>query len=415
MSERPDSVLPFEVFVALRYLREGRAQSRLILAAVSTGVAVIVFLSALINGLQQSLIDQTLGTQPHVTLRPPEEVPRALAAAERDAPPATVLIEKAPQRARSVDQWPMVLRDVQSVSGVKAVSPMVSGPGFASRGAASRPVVLRGVDLPSLARVIRIVDRVRLGRYDIGGGDAIVGTELANALGVSLGDKLHLRSDAGGAQTVTVGGIFDLGNKDVNQRWVVLPMHAAQALLDRPGAITSIEVKVSEVFDADRVAAALHERTGLDAESWMKANAQLLVGLRSQNSSKYMIQFFVIVAVTLGIASVLIVSVVQKSREVGILRAFGTSRGRVQRIFLIQGGVLGTAGALLGCALGAGLSRFFELLATNPDGSPTFPVDLHAGLFVGATLLATGVGIAAAVLPARRAAALDPAQVIRYG
>jgi lipoprotein-releasing system permease protein len=404
----------FELFVAIRYLREGRVQTSLILAAVSMGVAVIVFLSALINGLQRSLIDQTLGFQPHVTLRPPEEVPRPLAPAAAHSG-ATLIVEKAPQRARSIDQWQNVVRDVGLVRGVVAVSPTVSGSGFAARGAATRSVVLRGVDLPSLARVIRIADRMRTGRYEIGGTEVLVGTDLADALGVGLGDKIRLSSETGGGQLMTIGGVFDLGNKDVNQRWIVLPLHAAQALLDRPGAITTIEVKVSDVFEADLIADILRERSALEAESWMKANAQLLVGLRSQNSSKYMIQFFVVIAVTLGIASVLIVSVVQKSREIGILRAFGTSRGRVQRVFLIQGGLLGTAGALLGCAFGIGLSLFFETMARNADGSPTFPVDLDPWLFVGATSLATAIGLAAAVLPARRASALDPAQVIRYG
>lgn len=404
----------FEIFVAIRYMREGRAQTGLILTAVSVGVAVIVFLSALINGLQQSLIDQTLGAQSHVTLKPPEDIPRSLGPLDKRAA-ATFIVEKAPQRARSIDQWQTVLANIEHVDGVVAVSPTVSGSGFASRGTASKPILVRGVDLARLARVIRIADRVRSGRYEIGGTDALIGTELADALGVGLGDKIRLASDAGGDQLVTVGGVFDLGNKDVNQRWVILPLHAAQVLLDRPGATTSIEVKVTSVFDADRVAEVLRERTGLEAESWMKVNAQLLVGLRSQNSSKYMIQFFVVVAVTLGIASVLIVSVVQKSREVGILRAFGTSRGRVQRIFLIQGGLLGSAGAVLGCGLGVVLSLFFESMARNADGSPTFPVDLNLVLFASASALATAIGLIAAVLPARRAARLDPAQVIRYG
>ena len=126
-----------------------------------------------------------------------------------------------------------------------------------------------------------------------------------------------------------------------------------------------------------------------------------------------MIQFFVVVAVALGIASVLIVSVVQKSREVGILRAVGTARWRVQRVFLIQGGVLGLAGSFLGSALGALLAKLFEGVALTPEGTPRFPVELPASLFISASLLATGVGLLAALLPARRAARLDPMTAIR--
>jgi lipoprotein-releasing system permease protein len=145
----------------------------------------------------------------------------------------------------------------------------------------------------------------------------------------------------------------------------------------------------------------------------MESNAQLLVGLRSQSSSSYLIQVFVVLAVALGIASVLAVSVIQKRREIGILRATGTRAGRISRIFLIQGGILGMAGAIVGVALGIGLGLFFAGLARNPDGSPIFPVALSAGLYLRTTLIAVGVGVFAAAIPARRAARLDPATAIR--
>ena len=128
-----------------------------------------------------------------------------------------------------------------------------------------------------------------------------------------------------------------------------------------------------------------------------------------------MIEFFVAVAVALGIASVLIVSVVQKSKEIGILRATGTTARRVRRIFIIQGGVLGGLGSLVGCGLGALFAMSFEKFALNPDGSPTVPVQLDASLFLGASLLAIGIGLLSAYVPARRAARLDPATAIRHG
>ncbi len=108
-------------------------------------------------------------------------------------------------------------------------------------------------------------------------------------------------------------------------------------------------------------------------------------------------------------------SVVQKSREIGILRAVGTAPRRVLRVFLIQGGVLGLAGSFVGSALGALFAKLFEGIARGPDGAPRFPVHLDAPLFLFATALATGVGLLAAVLPARRAAKLDPATAIRNG
>ena len=243
----------------------------------------------------------------------------------------------------------------------------------------------------------------------------MIGTELAKSLGLAVGDKLRIVSTEGRDDVFTVRGIFDLGNKDVNERWVLVSLRAAQSLLDLADGVSTIELRVRDIFAADRVARRVEASTGLVADSWMRINSELMIGLRAQSSSSYMIQFFVVVAVALGIASVLVVSVVQKSREIGILKAVGTTTGRIKRVFLIQGGLLGLAGSAIGCGIGTALALSFATLARNPDGSPTFPVDLNAGLYLSATLIATATGLIAAVVPARRAARMDPATVIRYG
>jgi lipoprotein-releasing system permease protein len=185
--------------------------------------------------------------------------------------------------------------------------------------------------------------------------------------------------------------------------------------LELPGSVSTIEAKVNDVFRADWVASQAAARTGLDADSWMKLNAQLLIALKSQSSSSYMIQFFVMLTVMLGIASVLVVSVVQKSKEIGILKATGTTTRSITKIFMIQGAMVGIVGSLLGSLVGTGLSLLFASLAKNSDGSPTFPVDLGPTRFALAFGVALTVGLLAAVAPARRAASLDPAKVIRYG
>jgi len=404
--------MPFEWFVALRYLREAKAQTALILAAVSVGVGVIVFLSALINGLQASLIDKTLGAQPHVTLHAPREAPRPLVfdtaerAISRD-------IQATSQRLRSIDQWPTVLADALRAPGVTAATPLVTGAGFAVHADTKEAVVIQGLDPEAYLAIIDIRKKLVAGRFDVAGGVVTIGATLAADLGAGVGDKIRVVTTEGATDVVTIGGIFKLGNEGVDRTWLLTSLRHAQALYALPGGATMIQLKVADVFGAERIARDLHDATGLDADSWMKLNAELLAGLSAQSSSKLMIQFFVVVAVALGIASVLIVAVVQKSREIGILRAVGTPSRRVLRVFLIQGGVLGLAGSFLGSALGTALSRLFESVARNPDGAPKFPVQLDAQLFVSASLLATSVGVLAALLPARRAARLDPATAIR--
>ncbi|MHB1168161.1 MAG: FtsX-like permease family protein [Longimicrobiales bacterium] len=304
---------------------------------------------------------------------------------------------------------------VESLPGVVAVAPTVAGPAMAVRGPGSGSVAVRGIEPESYGRIVDIDRRIVEGSADLPSAHALIGTELATDLGLGIGDRIRLQTGAEQSAVYTIEGIFDFGAKELNERWVFIPLRAAQTMFGLEGGVSTIEVVGTGIFEAEALARRIGERTGLRAESWMATNAQLLVALRSQGSSSIMIQAFVILAVALGIASVLAVSVVQKAREIGILRATGTSTGKVVRVFLIQGGLLGVGGAIVGIAIGTLLALFFANLAQNPDGSPTFPVALTPQLFARALLTAVIVGILSAALPARRAARLDPADAIRNG
>ena len=403
----------FEVIVSLRFLREGRFQTLLTLAGVAVGVAVIVFLSALISGLQTSLVANTLGSQPHVVVRPVDETARRMV--EEGTAVVAARVEKAAMRTRTLPDWPLNLERIDRVPGVTATSPIAAGAAFAVKGDVSKAVALRGVDPARFDAIVNITGRLKAGRFRLDGSDVVLGVGLAADLGLGVGDKVRLVTEGGRSDVFTVGGVFDLGAKDLNERWILSSIRSAQTLLNLEDGITSIEVRVDSIFDADRMAADITDRTGLVAETWMEINRPLLVGLKSQNVSSWMIQFFVVLAVALGIASVLVVAVVQKSREIGILKAIGTSTRQTMAIFFLQGGLLGLVGSALGCVLGALLAIGFRSTALAPDGSPIFPVDLGWTRFVAASAMATVVGIVAAVAPARRAARLDPAEVIRYG
>lgn len=402
----------FELHMALRFLKEGRMQTALILAGISTGVGVIIFISALIGGLQESIIDRTLGTQAHVILRPPEEEARPQLDRERQ----TVLehIQRPAQRLHSILGWPQLLADLRRRPEVTAASPTVAGSAFAQRGTASRSVALRGVDPESYSGILDLRSKLTEGTFDVTGTHIVVGVELAKELGLSVGDTLRLTAPEERSEVFTISGLFDVGNKDLNLRWVFVSLREGQTLMNLSGGVSTVEVKVRDIFGAEKAAREIHAATGLIADSWMTQNSELLIGLRGQSSSSAMIQFFVIVAVMLGIASVLVVSVIQKGRQIGILRAFGTRREQVLRIFLIQGGLLGVVGSLGGIALGTFLALFFQSLVSNQDGTPMFPVALTASLYARSVLVALLTGLVGAWLPARRAAKLDPAVAIRY-
>lgn len=406
--------MPFELFVALRYLRDGRLQTVLILTGIAVGVGVIIFLSALITGLQESLIAQTLGSQPLVVVSPPGEDPRPIPTAG-----AGVLelfeIEQSPERVSSILEWQAMAALLRGMEGVTAVAPTISGSGIAARGPGFLALTLRGIEPESYREVVDLESRMVQGSVDLEGFQAVVGTRLAEALGVGVGGRIRLQVSGDRGGVYTISGIFDYGSNELNERLVFVSLRSAQTLFDLPGGVSALEVRGDEIFEADALAARIADRTGLEAESWIARNEDLLVGLRSQSMSSAMIQVFVILAVALGIASVLTVSVVQRAREIGILRAMGTRSRSVTRIFLLQGAILGTIGSLLGIALGTFLALFFARLALGPDGSALFPVNLTAALYLRSVGIALAVGVMAALLPARSAAGMDPAGVIRDG
>ncbi len=147
----------------------------------------------------------------------------------------------------------------------------------------------------------------------------------------------------------------------------------------------------------------------------MQTNAQLLTALSNQTLTNRLIRAFVVLIVALGIASVLVVSVVQKSREIGILRAMGASRRAILLVFLLQGAILGAIGSAGGTLVGLALVRAFARVFRNPDGTVLFRPEVSPALLLGTAGVALAVGIIAAAIPARRAARLDPVEAIRNG
>ena len=401
--------LPFAWMVCLRYLREGRMQTLLILAGVTGGVAVIIFLTTLISQLQVSIIDKTLGSQAHIVIRPPQAVNVTTLPPDSTA----AIIQPRAQRLRSVDQWASVARLAEQTSGVLAVSPMLSGAGFAVRADASQSIALMGVDAQAYQRIVRMPKYLQSGTFDVAGTNAVIGSELAKDLGIVVGDKLRLVTMDGRNDLFSVAGIFDIGNRDLNRRWVFTSIKVAQSLLDLPGGITQLDLRVEDLFGAEATARQLQAQTGLTVDSWMQTNAQLLSALNSQSMSNNLIRFFVTVIVAVGIASVLVVSVVQKQKEIGILRAMGASPRRIMSVFLLQGGFYGLMGSALGSALAFGLLNFFAKITRNADGTALVNGELEVAVVASACVLALVVGLLAAALPARRAARMDPVQAIR--
>lgn len=399
--------LPFEWIAATRFLREGRTQSLLIIVGVGVGVSVIVFMSALLSGLQSNLVKRTLSSQAHLVLLPAEEIARP------QFGEGQALVQKQAQRLRSIDQWQALRGRLEQLPEIAAISPVASGPAFAVRGDANKSINLIGIEPANYVRVIELDQKMVGGELRVNAGEALIGIELARDLGATLGDKLRINASSGASDTLTIVGLFDLGNKAANARNVYVSLRTAQSLLDLVGGVSSIDLALHDMYQAEALSQRLNAETGLIADSWIKTNAQFFTALTSQRISSNVIRFFIGLSVAFGIASVLVVSVVQRSREIGILRAMGASRGQMLRTFLLQGGIVGLLGSLLGSALAWSFLALWRTLAVNADGTPMFMIEVEPGLVLIAAAGATLVGVLAALMPARRAASLDPVIAIR--
>ncbi len=407
-----NALLPFEWITALRFLREGRLQSLFIIAGAAIGVAVIVFMSALLDGMQGNLFRRVLSSQPHIVL----ERPRQVARAQRQPSAGQTLlatVQLPSQRLNSIDQWQKVRDQMRTRARVRTVSPTATGPAFIVRGDVSMAISLIGIDPEQYIRIVPLHEKIIAGTFRMTNADMLVGKQLVEDLGVQLGDKLRILTAGGGNLTLTIVGVVDLGSRSANVRNVYVLLSTAQNLISLIGGVSSIDLTVDDPYAAEIIAQSIASETGLRALSWIATNNQFFLGLNAQRFSSQMIRLFVGLSVAAGIASVLVVSVVQRSKDIGILRAMGGSRGQIMRIFLIQGALVGLLGSLLGSALAWGLLLAWRLVAKNPDGTPLFAIAIDPSLFAWAALLATLTGLVAAVTPALRAARLAPVEAIR--
>ncbi|HEY7382207.1 MAG TPA: ABC transporter permease [Beijerinckiaceae bacterium] len=403
--------VPFEWITAIRFLREGRLQTLFILAGIAIGVGVIVFMSAMLAGLEQNFLRRVLTSQPQIQLLPPDQVARPLRAG-----PAVFedpIVQRPSQRVLSIDQWRKIIADSRAMPEVDVVSPAAGGSVLAMRGDASRSVSMTGVEPETYFKIVRVPDYIVAGQPRLTSEDIVIGVELAKDLGATVGDKLNVRSASGTIRTLTISGLMDFGNKGANQRTTFVALRTAQSLLGIIGGVTTIDMAVRDIYAAETVAQEIQAAQLVHADSWIKTNAQFFTAVRAQKNTNLLIRIFVGLSVAFGIAAVLVVSVIQRSKDIGILRAMGTRRGQILAVFLLQGGLLGFAGSLAGSALGAAGLVYWHSLARQADGSELFPLVLQQQLFIATAVLATVTGLVAAMAPALRAARLDPVVAIR--
>jgi lipoprotein-releasing system permease protein len=397
----------YSIKIAWRYLSSGKAQTALLVAGVAAGVFVFIFMSALIGGLASYLVQRTVGDISHVTIKPPDRDATLLL---EDGTTVQLVQQRATTQRDTLRNAEAFLPGIEATAGVRAVSPQIVGNGFVVRGQSRSPVAVTGVEPARLSAIANIEARLVAGEARLGNGGVIIGASLASDLQVDVGQVITLQSDRGIERPLVVAGLFSIGVEALDSRAAFVSLATARTLFELPQGLSRIEIKLEDLNSADDYARRLAAETGLTAESWTTGNAQLLDGLRAQASSGNLIKGFALVTIVIGVASALLLSTYRRRSEIGIMRAFGASRGFVVAVFVLQGALIGILGGLIGAALGYLALSPFPIPEEAQAGG--LPVDVRQGAY-GLAISLTAIGaILASILPARAAARVDPVTVI---
>ncbi len=377
--------------IATRFLRHSRNQTILIVIGIAVLISVQVFVGALISSLQSNLVERTVGNSPQVTV---------LSARDNV----------------TIENYTVLVNRVESTAGVGSVAVAASGNAFLTDGAKDAPVLLRGFEFTQADAIYHMLGAIYEGRAPQADSQVLLGRDLSTDMNLTVGDTVTVITASGGHTNLTVSGLFDLGVASLNAGWVMTPLATAQKVFGYGDRVTSIEATVPDVFQARAVAASLKSSlTNPDVKvtNWMDQNAQLLSGLQAQSLSSNMIQAFILVSVVIAIASILSITVLQKSRQIGILKAMGIKDRAASLVFLYEGMILGAGGAVLGLLLGVGLLLSFTTFAKGSDGTAIIAISFGWAFLLQSFLVAFLSASLAGVLPARKSSRLSPIDVIR--
>lgn len=379
--------------IATRFLKSSKGQTALIAIGIAIGVSVQIFIGSLIDGLQLSLIDKTIGSSSHITIQPKG-------------------------KENYFEDNDEIINKLREDDRFTAVSKSLDASGFVLQDEETYPVLMRGFEFENANNIYKLDEKLIEGNLPSSSMEILLGKNLVQELGFKIGDKVSFLTPDGRYMESKLVGVFDLKVASLNKSWSISTIDNVGEIFEKEGSLSTIETQIEEVFDADIIAKSLDsylQEFELESSNWKVQNEELLSGLAGQSASSIMIQVFVLLAVLLGIASVLAISVIQKSRQIGILKAMGIKDKDASLIFLFQGLLLGVIGSIIGTGLGISFSYIFSTFVKNPDGTPLVPFYLDIK-FVGLSVaIAIASSTIAALIPARKSSKLNPIEVIKNG
>ncbi len=417
--------LVYEWFIGLRYLKAKRKQTFISIitvisiAGVMVGVMALIVVLAVMSGFENTLKEKILGTQAHLNLL------------------------KATQEG--MDQYQEVAKRVEETKGVVSAAPFIISQVMLSSESNVFGVVLKGIDPDRVGRVTELAHNLKTGRLeDLKGGKEgdppgiILGVELAKHLSVSLNDSIQVISPLG---TVTpmgmmpkmrrfrVKGIFYSGMYEFDNTMAYVSLESAQKFFSMGDRVTGIEIKTNDIYKVKEVGQEIRRKMGFPfwTKDWMEMNRNLFSALRLEKIAMFIILVLIVLVAAFNIISTLIMVVMEKNKDIAILKSMGASSRSILKIFTIEGGVIGVVGTILGTILGLvaafNLEKItdfveslfgFKILSSDVYYIDKLPSQVNPLDVILIVLTAVLISLLATLYPSWRASKLDPAEALRY-
>jgi len=411
--------MSFEYFIGRRYLRAKSKQSFISLitilstAGIAVGVMALIVVIAVMSGFESDLKSRILGGQSHIVLM---------------------------RHGGQFTDYRKILKDVEKIDGVKSATPVIYTQVMLRASSRVSGAVLRGIDPESAGRVIKTLDKISLHNPKTGMGESpdnnvpgiVLGKELANNLGVGIGDTIYLISPRGMISPIghlpamkrfRVSGFFESGMYDYDGSFAYINIEQAQKILRMGNSVSGIEIRVGNMYKAREIAQKIVSSLGFPfwARDWMQMNQNLFTALKLEKTVMFIILTLIVLVAAFNIASTLIMMVMEKTRDIAILKAMGATDKSIKKIFVFKGMVIGTVGTIFGVILGFVLCtilkhyKIAELTGDIYYFTTKLPVRLEFFDVFIIVIAALVICFLATIYPARQASRLDPVEAIRYG